>query len=323
MKIKIELNTQEDAHDMIVFLAIAKAIGNLPIPDGLPEGFDRGTGPLKEFNAKKVTIYSTDEKGELAKQNLNLDDSVEEVELKTIPKGHPPKGKEIVVDCGNSLSLKDVVGTVEVAVDRAVEKIEEHADNFESGETTQIDAARDGAAKIAANEKLAKQISKMVAQVAHDELAKSKSAATHEAEAVAKQLTEKLIPETVTPKPVVDVKTNDVDIKNESIDVALSQLDPKPPEEKKVDHSAAIRKLMVEVVKVHGPKGAKLAGQVVNQIAGVKDVTKIPTAKFEAVKAGLLAAIVPGDEPTTDGQPPTPSEEKPTEAAPNGDDVDY
>jgi hypothetical protein len=129
---------------------------------------------------------------------------------------------------------------------------------------------------------------------------------------------------------VVDVETKDAKVEGGTIDEALDQLDPKPPaEDKPVDHPAMIRKLMVEVVKVHGPKGAKLASQVVNRIAGVKDVTKIPAEKADAVREGLLAAINsdadgnPNPPAPAKPEPEKPPADAPQEDAPDASDVDF
>lgn len=129
---------------------------------------------------------------------------------------------------------------------------------------------------------------------------------------------------------VVDVETPKAKVENATVNEALDQIDPKKPkEEDEVDHAAELRKLMVEVVKVHGAAGAKIASQVVNKIAGVKDVTKIPADKFEAVQAGLKAALVPDGEAEAHEEPEPPKEEpaaEPDESQdlePSADDVDF
>lgn len=116
-------------------------------------------------------------------------------------------------------------------------------------------------------------------------------------------------------KPIVDVTTTKVDVKDANIDEVLDQLDPKPPENKPVDTTAELRKLMLKVVNVHGSEGAKIAGQIVYKISGVRAVAKIPNDKFDEVKKGLLAAIDSkgqGAEPSDSGVTPQRKTTRPT-----------
>lgn len=131
-------------------------------------------------------------------------------------------------------------------------------------------------------------------------------------------------PELKTPEAVVDVETPDTKVEGTTVDEALETLEPKPATDKPVDHAVELRKLMVDVVKAHGPKGAKIASQVVNKIAGVKDVTKIPADKFEAVCEGLQAAINADGKPADEPEPPsTQAVDKKPDSEPSADDVDF
>ena len=90
---------------------------------------------------------------------------------------------------------------------------------------------------------------------------------------------------------VVNVKTEMVETDGD-IDAALKVLDPPKPEAVKTDAGIAdVRKALVKVVMELGPTGAAKAGEVVKEISGVKDVTKIPLDKFGEVLAALESLI--------------------------------
>ena len=312
MRINIELDTRNDSN-ILALKALVDSLANDKVI------VDRGTGPLKDFDASEVTIYSTDEKGDLAKQNVNLDDGVEDVKLQTIPKGHPKKGsgwieppplveileqgKEVVVDCGNSLSIKDSVEVVAQAVAKKVAEVV--GDPTEEARTKIISPKMDTAKILDAKGNEPKPEDGKFVDVDHDATPGNPVEELAPQKPDAKKLVEAVVDAKKLVEAVVDAKTTDVDVEDTSIDEALKQLDPEPPKDEKTDHAIDIRKLMVGVIKVHGPKGAKIAGEVVNKIAGVKDVTKIPDDKIEAVKEALIAAVVPGDEPTKTSNPPS------------------
>jgi len=120
-------------------------------------------------------------------------------------------------------------------------------------------------------------------------------------------------PKTEPVEAKVDVETATTEVTDAKIEEALSALDPPAPPKAEVDKTD-IRKIMVEFVKQHGPQGAKMASQVVHQIAGCKDVTKIPEDKIDAVKDGLRAAMEGSKADAQDVEEP--------QAEPTNDEVD-
>jgi len=287
MRINIELDTRSDS-DLFALKALIDTLAGDKVL------VDRGVGPLKDFDVAEVTIWSSDEHGEMAKQSVNLDENVGDVVFNTIPKSKPTESKEVVADCGNSLSLEDnATGCVTL-----------------EGKETITGEVHDVAVEVAEQEADAAYIASETAAM---------KAATAKKLAAAKRKEKR-----DAAKAVVDVETPEVSVKGASVDKALAELDPEPPTDKPIDHAAALRGLMVDVVKAHGPRGAKLASQVVSEIAGVKDVTKIPADKFDAVKAGLRAAIAAkGDE--APASPPAAKEASKVseEDNPTASDVDF
>jgi len=114
MIIKIELDTY-DSGDLLALKSLVEILAEDVVKERpWSDDDDRASGPVKKFDQSKVTIWSTEENGELAKQNINLDDNVEDVALNTIvPKKE--KTDDEVVECDNSLKLeqKVVLGTFE------------------------------------------------------------------------------------------------------------------------------------------------------------------------------------------------------------------
>ena len=144
------------------------------------------------------------------------------------------------------------------------------------------------AAGVAVDVKSPEEIAEEVASKA-DAAAEKKAKAAAKKEAAAKKRAEAKAAKEAAAK--VDVETPKVSVADASIDEALAELDPPKPEktEEPVDASA-VRAAMVEIVKAHGPKGAKMASTIVHEIAGVKDATKIPPGKLQEVVDGLKAA---------------------------------
>ena len=276
-----------------------------------PEGLEIDSGPIDDVDDETVvTVHTSTENEKLAAEQVNCSEIVDRVDVVATDKPSAEPAPDISPRTGKPKRKRRTKKEMEEA--RAKEAAEKAAREAE------IDAAAPPVtvsdADVAAY--AAQQEPDGASDPAPDEAtdAADQTVVVDASNSLSAGPQADLLPAPTNPTAGVEVEATVMkgdETETQTWEAALDTLDKNPPKPAPPvdDPAVELRRIMVKVIGKFGPKGAGMTSKVLEDVAGVTDVTQIDDEKFEEVRTALNGLL--SDKP----------DEAP--AASTGDSLDY